>query len=230
MVPAGHYNVETMSTPGTHEFTVVDSELLIESPILAVRRDTLVMPGGDTATREIVEHFGAVAIVAFDGENIALVRQYRHCVQDRLWELPAGLLDIAAEDALIGAQRELVEEAGLEATDWSILTDLITSPGFCDEAVRVFLARDLKTVERPGVEGDEEADMTMEWFPLEQARDMVFSGEVANSIAITGILAADAVIAGRVAARGTETPFRYRPSGLARRRQAAGVVPDMKKL
>lgn len=219
-----------MTTPGTHEFTVTDSELLIESPILAVRKDTLIMPGGSTSTREVVEHFGAVAIVAFDGENIAMVRQYRHCVKDRLWELPAGLLDIAGEDALTGAQRELVEEAGLEAGDWSVLTDLITSPGFCDEAVRVYLARDLKKVEQPGAEGDEEADMTMQWFPLDRARDMIFAGEVANSIAIAGILAADAVIAGRAQARGTDVPFRFRPTGLAQRRQAAGVVPDMKKL
>lgn len=219
-----------MSTPGTHDFTVTDSELLIESPILAVRKDTLIMPGGNTATREIVEHFGAVAIVAFDGENIAMVRQYRHCVQDRLWELPAGLLDIADEEALIGAQRELVEEAGIEAGNWSVLSDLITSPGFCDEAVRVYLAQNLTQVERPGADGDEEADMTMEWFPLEQARDMIFSGEITNSIAISGILCADAVIAGRVAARDTDATFRYRPTALAERRQAAGIVPDMKKL
>lgn len=219
-----------MTTSGTHEFTVTDSELLIQSPILAVRKDTLIMPGGTKATREIVEHFGAVAIVAFDGENIALVRQYRHCVQDRLWELPAGLLDIADEDALTGARRELVEEAGLEAGDWSVLTDLITSPGFCDEAVRVYLARDLTQVEQPVANGDEEADMTMRWFSLTTARDMVFSGEIVNSIAIAGILAADAVIAGRVGARGTDEPFRFRPTALAERRKAAGITPDMKKL
>ncbi|GAB3591847.1 ADP-ribose pyrophosphatase [Corynebacterium faecale] len=219
-----------MTTAGTHEFTVTDSELLIQSPILAVRKDTLIMPGGGKATREIVEHFGAVAIVAFDGENIALVRQYRHCVQDRLWELPAGLLDIADEDALTGARRELVEEAGLEAGDWSVLTDLITSPGFCDEAVRVYLARDLTRVEQPPADGDEEADMTMQWFPLTTARDMVFSGGIVNSIAIAGILAADAVIAGRVGARGTDAPFRFRPTALAERRKAAGITPDMKKL
>ena len=219
-----------MTTAGTHEFTVTDSELLIESPILAVRKDTLIMPGGTSSTREMVEHFGAVAVVAFDGERIALVRQYRHCVQERLWELPAGLLDIADEDALVGAQRELLEEAGLEAGQWSVLTDLITSPGFCDEAVRVYLARDLTQSERPEAQGNEEADMTMEWFPLTQARDMIFNGEIANSIAIAGILAADAVIAGRVEARGTNAPFRYRPTALAERRKADGIVPDMKKL
>lgn len=219
-----------MTIPGTHEFTVTDSELLLESPILAVRRDTLQMPGGTTARREIIEHFGAVAVVAFDGENIAMVRQYRHSVQDRLLELPAGLLDIAGEDALECARRELMEEAGLEAADWSVLTDLVTSPGFCEEAVRVYLARGLSPVERPVVTGDEEADMIVEWVPLQQACARVFDGGLANSIAIAGVLAADAVIAGRAQARDTAAPFRYRPGGLAGRRQASGVVPDMKKL
>lgn len=223
------YNM-AMTIPGTHEFTVTDSELLLESPILAVRRDTLIMPGGTTARREIIEHFGAVAVVAFDGENIAMLTQYRHSVADRLRELPAGLLDIAGEDALECARRELAEEAGLVAGQWSVLTDLVTSPGFCEEAVRIYLARDLGPVARPEVTGDEEADMTLEWVPLREACAMVFNGELANSIAIAGVLAADAVIAGRAQARDTATPFRYRPAGLAGRRQASGVVPDMKRL
>lgn len=216
--------------PGTHEFTVTDTELLLESPILGVRRDTLIMPGGSTARREVVEHFGAVAVVAFDGENIAMVKQYRRSVGDSLWELPAGLLDIADEDELTGAQRELMEEAGLEASEWSVLTDLITSPGFCDEAVRVFLARGLTKVERPKVMGDEEADMINQWVPLHEAVEMVFSGQLVNSIAIAGVMAADAVIAGRASARAVTAPFTYRPTALAQRRKAHGIVPDMKKL
>lgn len=72
--------VSKMHIPGTHEFTVTDTELLLESPILGVRRDSLIMPGGSTARREVVEHFGAVAVVAFDGENIAMVKQYRRSV------------------------------------------------------------------------------------------------------------------------------------------------------
>lgn len=218
------------TAPGTHEFTVTETELLLESPILSVRRDTLIMPGGTTARREIIEHFGAVAVVAFDGEKIAMVHQYRHSVSDRLWELPAGLLDIADEDALIGAQRELMEEAGLKANKWSVLTDLITSPGFCDETIRVYLAQDLESIPRPEVTGDEEADMVFQWVPLEEAVAMVFDGRLANSVAIGGILAADAVIAGRAAARPTDVPFPYRPTALAERRKARGIVPDMKKL
>ena len=82
------------------EYQVVDSELLVDGAIFGVRRDTLTMPEGGTATRDLVEHFGAVAVVAYDGRKIALVRQYRRSVDRRLWELPAGLLDIADEDPL----------------------------------------------------------------------------------------------------------------------------------
>lgn len=216
--------------PGSHEFFVHDSEVLIESPILTVRRDRLSMPGGNTGTREVVEHFGAVAIVAFDSAGrIPLVRQYRHSVGTRLWELPAGLLDITGEDEVTGAQRELEEEAGLRADSWVVLVDLITSPGFCDEAVRVFLAQDLVEVSRPEAE-HEEADLTMEWFSLEEAKAMIFSGEVVNGIAIAGIMTASEVIAGRAQARGVDAPFEFRPTALASRRVDAGVVPDMKRI
>lgn len=214
----------------THEFTVGGSELLAESPILALRRDQVHMPGGNVANREIVEHFGAVAVVALnDAGEIAVVEQYRHAVGRRLVELPAGLLDMAGEDELTCAKRELVEEAGLEAEDWSVLVDLVTSPGFAEEAVRVFFARQLREVPRPPAE-DEEADMSVRWMPLTQAREAVMRGEIVNSIAIAGVLAASEVTAGRAAPRPVDTPFDYRPSSLARRRTAAGVGPDMKRI
>ena len=110
-----------------HDFEVRSSELLLDASIIAVRRDEVVMPGGTTAYREVVEHFGAVAIVAVDDEErIAMVNQYRRSADRRLWELPAGLLDIKGEDELTGAKRELQEEAGLAAEDWSVLR--ISSP------------------------------------------------------------------------------------------------------
>lgn len=220
----------TNASTQRHEFTVTDSELLIDAPILSLRRDTVTMPGGSTATREVVEHFGAVAVVAVDVEGrIAMVEQYRHTVGRRLWELPAGLLDIAGEDALTTAERELVEEAGLKAADWSVLVDLVTSPGFAEEAVRIFLATGLTETERPEAE-DEEADMDFAWVPLEQARRGVMEGRITNSIAIAGILSASEVLAGRAEARGTDTPFELRPVHLPDRRRAQGVIPDMKKI
>jgi len=212
-----------------HEFTVTDSELLVDAPILALRRDTVTMPGGNTAKREIVEHFGAVAVVALDDQQrIAMVEQYRHSVGARLWELPAGILDFAGEDELNTAKRELVEEAGLEAAEWSLLVDLVTSPGFAEEAVRIFLASDLSHVERPDAE-DEEADMDFAWVPLDDARAAVMDGRITNSIAIAGVLAASEVVAGRATARSTDVPFALRPTHMADRRQKQGIVPDMKK-
>jgi len=219
-----------MSDSQRHRFEVTDSELLIDAPILALRRDTVTMPGGSTATREVVEHFGAVAVVAIDAnERIAMVEQYRHTVGRRLWELPAGLLDFDGEDALATAQRELVEEAGLKAGKWSVLVDLVTSPGFAEEAVRVFLATDLAETDRPEAE-EEEADMGFAWVPLDEARADVMNGRIANSIAIAGILSASEVLAGRAEARSTETPFELRPTHMPARRRAEGITPDMKKI
>ncbi|HAT1153393.1 NUDIX domain-containing protein [Corynebacterium striatum] len=211
----------------SHDFEVVGSELLLDAPIIAVRRDEVVMPGGTTAFREVVEHFGAVAIVAIDdAERIAMVHQYRRSVDRRLWELPAGLLDIKGEDELTGARRELQEEVGLAAQDWSVLADIITSPGFCEEAVRVFLARDLSEVPRLAAEGDEEADMGFAWVALDDAVDQVISGEIANSIACTGILAAYAVLRSGRTPRSVDEPFELRPKSMAGRR----LGPDLKKL
>lgn len=216
---------------GTHEFTVTGSKLLLESPILAVRRDEVVMPGGHEAGREIVEHFGAVAIAAVDDNNrIALINQYRHSVKRRLQELPAGLLDIDGEDEITGARRELAEEAGLAAENWTIIADLVTSPGFCEEACRVYLATGLSTTDVGEADGDEEADLTMEWVDLAEARARILRGEITNSIAVAGIFAASEVLAGRGSGRDPQTPFDLRPQSLPRRRREAGVGPDLKKL
>ncbi|GAB3943511.1 NUDIX domain-containing protein [Corynebacterium tapiri] len=214
-----------------HEFSVVSSEYLVESPILGLRRDTVVMPGGTQASREVVEHFGAVAVAAVDEEGrVAMVRQYRHSVGQRLLELPAGLLDIAGEDPLEAAQRELVEEAGLAAASWTVLTDVMNSPGYCDEACRIFLATGLRSVERPESEDDEEADMSNQWVSLAEARAQILRSEIMNSIAVAGIFAASEVLAGRGSGRPADCPFPARPMRLAQRREAAGIAPDMKRL
>lgn len=214
----------------SHKFTVESSELLIDAPIIAVRRDSVVMPGGKPANREIVEHFGAVAVVPLDDDGrVALVQQYRHSVGQRLFELPAGLLDFYEEDELECAKRELVEEAGLEAGQWGVLVDLVTSPGFAEEAVRVFVAKQLREVERPTPE-EEEADMDFHWVPLDQAADMVLRGEIVNSIAVGGILAACRVAEGKAQPRDVAEPFELRPKSLPKRRAERGVVPDMKRI
>ena len=173
-----------------HEFETVSSETLYVGKIFALRADEVRMPHGNTARREVIEHYGAVAVLAMDEQrNIVMVYQYRHPVGRRLWELPAGLLDLGGEAPHITAARELEEEAGLAAAQWRVLVDLILAPGFSDESVRVYLATGITDVGRPEAH-DEEADLQVKWFPLEEARHMVLAGEIVNSIAIAGILAA----------------------------------------
>ncbi|MCI6205556.1 MAG: NUDIX hydrolase [Corynebacterium glucuronolyticum] len=197
------------------QFSVQSSEHLLDAPIISVRRDRVTMPNGE-ANREIVEHFGAIAVVCEKDGNIVLEKQYRHSVGRHLWELPAGLLDKPDEPALECAKRELKEEVGLEAQSWSLITDLVTSPGFCDEAVRVFHATDVSKTERPEAE-DEEADLTWEWVPLEKARHMVLAGDICNSIAIAGIMCCGGQ------ERSIDTAFDLRPSALANRKRELKV-------
>jgi ADP-ribose pyrophosphatase len=175
------------------------------------------MPGGTTARREVVEHYGAVAVLALDDDRkVALVYQYRHPLGRRLWELPAGLLDLGGEPPHITAARELKEEAGLAATTWHTLVDLDSAPGFSDESVRVYLATGLTDVGRPEAH-DEEADLTMRWVPLDEAVQMVLSGEIANSIAVGGILAAHTVT-DVTSLRPVDAPWTDRPTAFARRK------------
>ncbi|MGV9799710.1 NUDIX domain-containing protein [Mycobacterium sp. NPDC003449] len=173
-----------------HDFETLSSETLYVGNIFALRADEVSMPGGRSARREVVEHYGAVAVVALDEDgNVVLVYQYRHPLGRRLLELPAGLLDLAGEPPHITAARELEEEVGLAAEKWRVLVDLDSAPGFSDESVRIFLATGLTEVERPTAH-DEEADMTTRRMPLAEAVSRVFSGEIVNSIAVAGILAA----------------------------------------
>ncbi|CAM04483.1 NUDIX domain-containing protein [Saccharopolyspora erythraea] len=205
-------------TNGEHEFTTLDSSDVYVGKILALRKDEVSMPGGGRARREVVEHLGAVAVVAVDAyDQVVLIHQYRYPLGRRLWELPAGLLDVAGEDPQRTAQRELVEEVGLAADDWSVLVDIASSPGFTDQSERVFLARGLSEVERPDAVGDEEADLVIRRFPLEEAIRMVFAGEIVNAPAVSGLIAAQAVLDGRAEARPADAPWRDRPRRLAAR-------------
>ena len=206
------------SVPETHEFETVDSETLYVGKIFALRADEVSMPGGRTARREVVEHYGAVGIVAMDeNDNVAMVYQYRHPVGRRLWELPAGLLDIGGEAPHLSAARELEEEAGLAARDWGVLVDVISAAGFSDECVRIYLATGLTDVGRPEAH-DEEADLTLKWFPLADAVEMVLSGEIVNSLAVAGILAARTVGQDGRTLRPLDAPWPDKPTRFAARK------------
>ncbi|TAM68284.1 NUDIX hydrolase [Mycobacterium sp.] len=201
-----------------HVFSTASSETLYTGKIFALRSDRVRMPGDTTAVREVVEHYGAVAVAALDDDNnIAMVYQYRHAFGRRLWELPAGLLDVAGEPPQQTAARELHEEVGLQAATWQVLVDLDSAPGFSDESVRIYLATGLREVGRPQAH-HEEADMRMSWFPIADAAHRVLRGEVVNSIAIAGILAARAVIEGFAPPRPVDSPWIDRPKAFAARK------------
>jgi len=175
------------------DFDTVSSRTVYTGRVLTLRVDEVRMPGGEVKSREVVEQPGAVGVVALDSDGqVVLIRQYRHPVGDWLVELPAGLLDVPGEKAQLTAARELAEEAGLTAARWDLLVDLLNSPGLSQEAVRVFLARDLAPV--PDAERhvgtDEETDLGVHRLPLDQAVAGVFSGDIQNSLAVAGLLAA----------------------------------------
>ena len=204
-----------MTTP--HEFRVSSSDTLHVGRVVALRLDHVVMPGGRTAGREIVEHPGSVAILALhDDDSVVMVDQYRHPVGRRIRELPAGLLDAPDEDPVATARRELVEEVGYTARGWSVLVDMVASPGFSDEAVRVFLACGLTKVGRPTGD-DEEADLRVVRLPMAEAVRQVLAGQIVSAPTVAGLLALKAGLASGVAPRPVDTPWPDRPTRFAAR-------------
>lgn len=148
---------------------------------------------GQRVKRDVVIHPGAVAVLALNvRDEVLLIRQYRQALGMFLFETPAGLLDIPAENPLVAAQRELAEEAGLQADRWDTLVDFYNSPGGSSEAIRIYLAREIGAL--PGgriVTGEaEEVDLPSVWVPLAQAVDLVLGGELGNPTAAIGVLAA----------------------------------------
>lgn len=165
-------------------------EVIGEGRFFSLVRETLDYNGSEIA-REFIEHPGAVAVLALDDEDrVLLIRQYRHPVRSREWELPAGLLDVANESRLLAAQRELAEETGMAAAEWNGLVDLATSPGGSNEIVTVFLARGLVEVTSDYVRDGEEADIEARWVPIEDVADAASAGLLRNGILVAGVFAA----------------------------------------
>jgi ADP-ribose pyrophosphatase len=169
---------------------ISSTEVPFKGKIWNVRRDTF-RYNGDEITREYVDHTGAVAVLALDDQDrVLLIKQYRHPVRHREWEIPAGLLDVHGESPLSAAKRELAEEADLAADEWNVLAEFYTTPGGNDEAIRIYLARGVHPTAGAFARSDEEADMEVRWAPLDEVVDAILARRVQNPSLIVGVLAA----------------------------------------
>ena len=152
--------------------------------LISLRVDEVERPDGRRATREIVGHPGAVAILAWDGARVAMVRQWRHAAGDVLLEIPAGTME-PGEDPETTARRELGEEMGVAAAAWATGPSFYTAPGFCTERLTLFLATELEETQ---VEAPDDEDVDQEWLPLAAALGAIEDGRIADAKSIAGIL------------------------------------------
>jgi len=170
---------------------VVDSEEQFRNWLISVRTDKVQMPDNHHAERTVVTHIGAVGILALDErDRVLMIRQYRHPAGRELWEIPAGLRDVAGE-ALVGtARRELVEETGYAAREWHALVDSYASPGISTERIRIFLARGVEAVESDYQRHGEEKFLQTAWVPLADAVEAALAGKLHNGSTVQAVLAA----------------------------------------
>ena len=157
--------------------------------VVRLTESVFTTPDGGRMTRDVVHHRGAVAVVAVDGDEVVLLRQYRTPVEGELLEIPAGTRDVDGEDPASTARRELAEEAGLSCDSLEQLGTFFNSPGFCDELSHLFLASGLRPVPRQP-DGAEEEWMTIERVGLGEVGAMIDRGEIRDAKTIIGLLLA----------------------------------------
>lgn len=182
-----------MNPVSSIEEKILSEERVFEGKIVKVSILDVTLPNGEPAKREALRHVGASAVVPVDAEgNVTLVRQYRAPIAQVLLEIPAGKLDFKGENRLEAAKRELREETGLTAESWTHLTDIVTTPGFCDELISIYLATGLTAGE---VDPDDDEFLNIVKMPLAGLVGMAMRGEITDSKTLIGILMADKLLA-----------------------------------
>ena len=152
--------------------------------IVDLRIDEVTLPNGQSVELEVIHHPGASAVVAVDAAgDVALIRQFRHAAGGYIWEVPAGTL-APGEAPAACAQRELREETGLDAAEWTALGSILTTPGFCDERIHLFLARQLSDAQQSL---DDDEVLTVERLPFARALAMLRSGEIDDAKSIAAL-------------------------------------------
>lgn len=176
----------------------ISSEPIYSGRIVKLFKDTVRFPNGSTGQLDIVRHPGAAAIVPFltdpqgDDPQLLLIKQYRYAAGGYIYEIPAGMRD-AGEDPLVCAHRELKEETGCTAKKMEHLFSLLTTPGFTDERIEIYLATGL---ERGETAHESDEFMTLETVTLSRALQMIRSGEIPDGKTAIGILFAAGFRAG----------------------------------
>ena len=166
----------------------VSSERVFDGIILHIDHLTNRLPNGKLAKREVARHIGAAAVLPVDAEgNVYLVRQFRSPVDRVLLEIPAGKLDYKGEDRLEAAKRELREETGYTAETWTHLNDLLSTVGFCDECIAIFMAQNLSA---GNCDPDEDEFVNVVKMPLSEAVDMVMNNEISDAKTICALMMA----------------------------------------
>jgi len=167
---------------------VISSKTVFQGRVFSVVSDQVAEPDNVTARRDIIRHPGSIVVIAEDDSGreprILLERQYRYAADARLWELPAGRIE-PGEDKLAAAQRELLEETGYTARKWQPAMFFYVSPGFLDETMNIFLARELT---RGKARPEDDERIAVRFFPLKQAVRMVMTGKIADAKTIAAIL------------------------------------------
>ena len=164
---------------------------VFEGRVVRLGIESLTLPNGERLELEVVRHPGGAAVVALDQlRRVCLLRQFRHAAGGWLWELPAGKLE-KGEDPQATAARELAEEAGLRAERWHTLGSVLTTPGFCDETIHLYLVEELSPVAtRP----ERHELIEIHWLPFSEAIDRVYDGVIHDAKTMLGLLLAERYI------------------------------------
>jgi ADP-ribose pyrophosphatase len=170
--------------------TQVDSQNIFDGFVLHVKKDTIKLPNGNEATREIIRHIGAVCVVPVTDDNkVIMERQFRYPIDRVITEIPAGKLDDKNEDRLMAAKRELREETGYEADEWLDLGIYYPAPAYSDEKITMYLAKGLHKGER---DLDEDEFLNVEEIPIKSLVDDILSGKITDGKTQVAILKAAA--------------------------------------